>query len=256
MDRDLRRLLFASGTLLVLLFVGRAVIGSVWDDGDLRKSVAGLRRALSAGGEACERPDRADLEAATQRVTQWRQQLESLVPLLGYVRPPEFDVPAGASPDLRYIEVLRREQDDLVQAARYVGKSVPPDLGMPVPNPTGLEDVLAALRSLHIVHLTVEAALAAGVDAVDAIRVPTALGARRDDGGFVKARKVEFELVGAPAALHRTLATLAAGSPWLGLDDVRLEGLDEDGARARCRLSVVSVTLDGEAPVRPTAGKR
>ena len=250
MDKDLRRLVFTSVALIVVLFVGRTIIGSIWDDGEMRRSVAGFRRSLTGSGDAALRPDRADMVAAAGLVTALDEQLEGLVPRLAYVRPPEFDVPAGASPDLHYIEVLRREQDDLVQAARYIGKSVPQDLGMPVPNPTGLEDVLSALRALHVVHLVVSAGLDAGIDSVDAIRVPPAPRRRGADSGFLKKHPVEFDLVGSPAALRETLTTVASGDPYVALDDVRLEALDEDGETLRCRLSAAILSIDPDQTVR------
>ena len=247
MDADLRRLLFAAVGLGLLLFVGRAVVDSVWDDTALRRSVIGLRRSLASGGDAAERPDRADRVAAADRATELSERLDALVPAVQYERPEAFDVPSSASPDLRYIEVLRREQQELVDAARFVGRSVPRDLGMPVPNPTGLEDVLDALRALHVVHCVVDAALEAGVDAVDAIRVPPAVRGRREEAGFLRARPVEFELVGSPASLREALGLVVDGEPWLALDDVRLQALDEDGQRLRCRLQVASVSVDVEA---------
>ncbi len=246
MDRGTRRLVFCAATLLVGLFLGRTVVGALWDDAPLRRAVASHRASLSRGGDAGERPDRADVEAARALAAVLDARLEALLPALAWERPAAYDVPPGASPDLAYIDALRREQDALVRAARYVGRSVPADLGMPVPNPTGLEDVLEALRALHVVHLVVTAGLDAGIDAVDAIRVPPR-GARRRQAGFLDAHPVEFDLTGAPAAVHRLLRALAEGETWLLLDEVRLEALDEDGETVRCRMRVATVDVDPDA---------
>lgn len=250
MDKQLRQLVLTALSLLVVLFVGRTVVGAFWDDQALRQSVAGLRRSLARGGEASKRPDRAAVTAATGLASELDTELEELLPRLDYERPPEFDVPGGSSPDLRYIEVLRREQDALVKAARFIGKSVQPDLGMPVPNPTGLEDVLNALRALHVVHLVVSAGFEADIDSVDSIRLPPENRRGSSTAGFLKKQPVEFDIVGSPRALREMLAAVVSGEPWLALDDVRMEALDEDGDAARCRMTVSSVSVDREAPVR------
>jgi hypothetical protein len=251
MDKDVRRLVLTALSLLVALFVGRTVVGTFWDDEGLRRSVAGLRRSLGRGGEAFKRPERAVMAAASQVVSDLDATLEELIPRLQYVRPPEFDVPSDSSPDLRYIEVLRREQDALVRAARFIGKSVPQDLGMPVPNPNGLEDVLTALRALHVVHLVVSAGFDADIDRVDAIQIPAVKRRGASVGGFLKKSPVEFDVIGSPRALRDMLAALVSGGTWLALDEVRLEALDEDGDSARCRMTVSSVSIDTSATVRP-----
>ncbi len=256
MEKEARRLLLTAISLIVLLFVGRTVVGALWDDTELRRSVDGLRRSLSRGGEAGRRPERADMAAARDVAQRLRTELDELLPRIHSVRPGDFDVPSDVSPDLRYIEVLRREQDELVKTARYLGKSVPPGLGMPVPNPTGLEDVLAALRALHVVHLVVGAALDSDVRAVDSIRLQAVSRRSGTRGSFLTRHAVDFELSGSPGSLHMLLSALVATETWLALDDVRLDVLDENGQSARLRLSVASVSVDAELLDGLVAGGR
>jgi hypothetical protein len=116
-------------------------------------------------------------------------------------------------------------------------------------NPTGMEDVMRALRSLHVVHVVVEAALAAGVDAVDDIKVPVVSRKARADTGFVRGHRVEFDLHGTPAAVRGTLAKIAGGTPWLALDDLRLDSTDEDGARVKCHFSASALAIDPTQPM-------
>lgn len=249
MDRDLRRLLLTGAALLLALFTGRAVIAALYDDEDLARQAAALRARLRAGGEAEARPRREDLRELADLRDALQARLAELLPELRYEQPPEFSVPAGASPDLQYVEILRREQQALVKGAAFVGRSVPSNLGMPDLNPTGLEEVLRTLRSLHVVHLVVAAALEAGVDSVDEIRLPPAARRAQEAPGFLRLQRVEFTLRGPPRSVRDTLAALAAGRPWLALDDVRLEGADADGARVTCRFSAALVTVDEEQPV-------
>lgn len=247
MDQDLRRLALTGLAALVFLFVGRAVLGSIFDDETAARSVALVQRKLVTGGEAGMRPDSDELRDVTALREELRSTLSELLPRLEYVQPAEFSVPDGTSADLRYIDVLRREQAELVQGARYIGRSVPNDLGMPVPNPTGLEEVRDALRALHVVHQVVTAALASGVSSVEAIRIPQA-GRRRVKGGsLLRQHPVEFELLGTPAAVRETLRSVVHGSPWLALDEVRLEVQDVDGESLRCRMTVAAVSFDREA---------
>ena len=49
------------------------------------------------------------------------------------------------------------------------------------------------------------------------------------------------------ACPQKLFAVVVDGEPWLALDDVRLQALDEDGQRLRCRLQVASVSVDVEA---------
>src|SRR4030095_13107376 len=105
------------------------------------------------------------------------------------------------------------------------------NLCMPNLTPTGLEDVLRTLRSLHIVHEVVSAAIAAGVDSVDEIRLPAVARRSQESAGFLRLHQVEVPLRGTPGAVRDTLAKLTAGPPWLALDDVRIESADPDGAR-------------------------
>jgi len=249
MDRELRRLLLVAAALVVLLFTGRAVIAALYDGEDLARQAVALRAKLRPGGEAESRPDRADLRALAELRDTLQARLDELLPAVRYEQPPEFSVAPGGSPDLQYVEILRREQQALVKGAAFVGRSVPTNLGMPDLNPTGLEDVLRTLRSLHVVHVVVTAALAAGVDSVDEIRLPAAARRAQDAPGFLRLHKVDFVLRGPPRAVRDTLAALAGGAPFLALDDLRLESADADGTRVTCRFSAAAVTVDETQPV-------
>lgn len=244
MDKDVRRLVVSGLALLVFLFVGRAVIGSLFDDAGARRAALSARNGLAGVGAA--RPDSgaaAQLRALRESL---HQQLSELVPRLAYERPPDFDVPAGRSADLFFLEALRREQEALVQAARFRGKSVPFELGMPVPNPTGTEDVLAALQALHVVHLVVSAALDADCAAIDAMQMVSG-GRRRRQDELLRTHGVEFDLRGSPRAVQQTLAAIVSGRPYLALDEVQIEADDDDGESLRCRLVVAAVSFDREA---------
>ncbi|HZL99703.1 MAG TPA: hypothetical protein VFD43_05560 [Planctomycetota bacterium] len=249
MDRELRRLIVVGAALAVALFTGRAVIGALWDADDAGRQASAMRAKLRAGAEAGSRPSREDLAEVTRLREELSARLEQLLPALAYSQPAEFGVGPGESPDLRYIEVVRREQELLVKGAAFAGQAVPGNLGLPELNPTGLEDVLRTLRSLHVAHVVVSAALAAGVDSIDAIKMPTAARKQRSESGFLRTHRVEFELAGAPRAVRDALAAIAAGTPYLALDDVRIESKDEDGAKVVCRFAASAVLVDAEQPV-------
>jgi hypothetical protein len=249
MDRDLRRLIIVAVALLVVLFTGRAVISALYDEEQAMRSSLGMLRKLRSGGEADSRPDRAAMSELAALREELREELDARLPELAYELPPEFDVPAGQSPDLRYIEVVRREQELLVKGGAYVGRSVPSNLGLPDLNPTGLEDVLRTLRSLHIVHVVVLAGLESGVGAFDEIEMPTVGRRRRAESGFVRTHRVEFEVRGEPRAIRDMLAAIAGGRPYLAVDDVRIESLDEDGTRVTCRFAAAALLIDPEQPV-------
>jgi hypothetical protein len=246
MDKDVRRIALTGLAVVVFLFVGRAVIGSLFDDESAARSVSLVQRKLLTGGEAGSRPDPTVLSQAGALRNELRDTLAGLIPELEYEQPEEFSVPEGASPDLRYIEVLRREQEHLVQGARFIGKSVPSDLGMPVPNPTGMEEVRDALRAMHLVERVVTAALAADVAAVDSIRLPSGPRRRAKGGELVRTHPVEIEFHGSPRAVQDTLRAVVTGEPWMALDEVRIDSEDEDGKLIRCRMTVAAVTLDRE----------
>ncbi|MHC5212249.1 MAG: hypothetical protein ACYTG2_16145 [Planctomycetota bacterium] len=249
MDRDLRRLVIVAAVLIVLLFTGRGVISALYDQDMAMRQALAMRNKLRSGGEAESRPPRnvmADTRALREALS---EELDALLPRMQYTQPEEFQVGPGESPDLRYIEIVRREQELLVKGAAFVGRSVPSNLGMPDLNPTGLEDVLRTLRSLHIAHVVVSAALDAGVDAVDEIKIPTTARRQRSEAGFVRTHRVDFELHGAPRAVRDALAGIADGMPYLALDDVRLESVDDDGARVRCRFGAVALLIDPEQAV-------
>ncbi|RKY19171.1 MAG: hypothetical protein DRQ55_11360 [Planctomycetota bacterium] len=246
MDQDVRRIALTGLAVLVFLFVGRAVLGSIFDDEGGARAVALVQRKLVRGGEAGSRPDPAAMSRASAQRTELRDTLAELLPRISYTQPQEFSVPEGASADLAYIQVLRREQQNLVQGARFIGKSVPLDLGMPVPNPTGLEEVRDALRALHVVQRVVSSALAADVAAVDSIRLPKGPRRRAKGGELVRTHAVEFELHGSPRSVHETLRAVVSGEPWLALDEVRIEAQNDDGTLVSCRMTVAAVSLDRE----------
>ncbi|MCB9899221.1 MAG: hypothetical protein H6825_14545 [Planctomycetes bacterium] len=248
MDKDLRRLVVVGVALVVVLFVGRVLLDAFLSDDMAQRNVSKFSSALSTGA-ASKRPPRSAMDEAVRLRDALETELDEVLPRLAYVQPPEFSVASDASADLRYVEVLRREQGALVNESRFLGKSVPLDLGMPVPNPTGLEDVLAALRAMHVVHLVVTAAVASDVDAVEAIKVPTSRRRGRQESGFLRTAPVEFDLRGTPAAVRRTLGALVDGEIYLALDDVSLESVDEDGERVRCHFSAATVDVDPEAIV-------
>ena len=243
MDKDVRRLLVTALSLVVFLFVGRAVIGSVFDDAGERRAALSARNGLTGAGAA--RPQSAAAAQLRGLRGSLYDQLAELIPRLAYARPASFDVPSGRSADLFFLDALRREQEALVQSARFLGKSVPFDLGMPVPNPTGTEDVLGALQALHVVHLVVNAALDADCAAIDGIQMVSGGGHRRQ-AEMVRTHGVKFDLRGSPAAVQEMLRTLVGGEPYLALDDVQIESLDENGELLRCRLVAAVVSFDRE----------
>ena len=249
MDRELRRTLLVAVGIVVVLFTGRAIIGALYDDDDMMRQAATLAAKLRSGGEAEGRPKREDMTALSALRDELQARLDELLPQVRYVQPAEFSVGAGGSPDLDYVDILRREQQALVKGAAYVGRSVPSNLGMPDLNPTGLEDVLRTLRSLHVVHAVVRAAIDAGVDSVDEIRLPSTARRGQEATGFLRLHKVEFLLRGAPRAVRETRARIAGGTPWLALDDVRLESVDQDGTRVTCRFAAATVMVDESLPV-------
>jgi hypothetical protein len=249
MDRDLRRVVIVGLALAVALFTGRLVIAALYDQDLAIRQALSMRSKLRTGGEADSRPPRAVLDAARTLRDDLALRLESLLPRMAYEQPEAFSIGPGESPDLRYIEIVRREQELLVKGAAFVGRSVPSNLGMPDLNPTGLEDVLRSLRSLHVVHVVVSAALAAGVDVVDEIKIPTSSRRQRSEAGFVRTHRVDFELHGTPRAVRDALAGIADGTPYLALDEVRIESVDEDGARVRCRFGAVALLIDTEQVV-------
>jgi len=254
MDRDVRRTLLVGAALVVALFTGRALISALYDEGDAVRQATSLRTKLRAGGEADSRPALPDMAAASALRDTLAGELVALVPALSYSQPEDFSVGPGESADLRYIEIVRREQELLVKGGAFKGQSVPSNLGLPELNPTGLEDVLRTLRSLHVVHLVVQAGLKAGIEGVDEIRVPPATRKGKAEAGFVRQQKVDFELHGSPAAVRGALGAIAGGSPWLALDDVRLERLDDDGAQRRARFSAAALTIDPALALAPEAG--
>src|SRR5262245_19041801 len=211
MDRELRRLIIVGAALAVALFTGRALIGALWDADEATRQALLMRAKLKSGGEAGTSPSREHLAEVTRLREELSGQLEQLVPAMSYSQPAEFSVGPGESPDLRYIEVVRREQEALVKGAAFAGRSVPSNLGLPELNPTGLEDVLRTLRSLHVVHVVVGAALASGVDAVDSIKLPTVSRKQSTETGFLRTHRVEFELAGPPRVVRDALAAIAPG---------------------------------------------
>lgn len=244
MDRELRGLVvFALGALIVL-FSGRTIISSMYDDAGVARQVAALRSKLR--GEAAAKPTRAALADMADLRADLDRRLQEAIEGLSYELPEDFSVAPGQSPDLAYIEIVRREQDALVKGAAFIGKSVPSNLGLPELNPTGLEDVLRSLRTLHVVHQVVTAALAADVDAVDEIRVPPASRRSRAESGFVRGHRVEFELRGRPEAVRAALAGIVGREPYLALDELHLEQADPDGERVICRFAAVALSLDAE----------
>jgi hypothetical protein len=249
MDRELKRVILVGLGLVVLLFGGRMIIGSIWDESSVTRQLAAFRNRLRSGGEADSRPERREIQRMAALRDELTGKLELSVARIGYTLPEAFTVRSGESPDLRYIEIVRREQDELVKGAAFVGKSVPSNLGLPELNPTGLEDVLRALRSLHMVHGVVSVALDADVDAVDDIRLPTLNRRARAEGGFLRNHDVEFELHGSSRSVRDTLAGIVALDPYLALSDVRLEAEDPDGERIRCRFTARAVIVDPEQAV-------
>ncbi len=252
MDRELRRLLFIAAGIVVALFTGRAVIGALYDEVGTGRQVAALRAKLRSGGEADGRPSRPEMERMARLREALELRLESALARVAYTLPEEFSLRSGDSPDLRYIELVRREQDRLVKGAAFVGKSVPSNLGLPELNPTGREDVLRTLRSLHVVHVTVMAALAADVDAIDEIQVPVVGRRRKAESGYLRAHSVEFVVRGSSKAITTMLTDIVEGSTYLAIDDLRVETVDEDGERVICHFTVRGLSIDPEQD--PSAG--
>lgn len=255
MDRDVRRVLLVGLGLLVVLFTGRTVVGALYDD---EAAATRVSRELSSlrSGDASAEPSASDRAAARELLADLRERLDAALPVVAFTLPDDFALRPGDSPDLRYIEVLRREQDALVQRARFVGREVPSNLGMPELNPTGAADVTHALRALAVVHRVVEAALDAEVDAVREIDVVPQRRRRRDDVGFLRSHGVTFVVEGEVGALRDTLAAIVAGAPYLALDDVEIEPLRRDEDLLAARFTAQAVLVDPEQTVLDDGGTR
>lgn len=248
MDRDLRRVLLVGFGLLIALFTGRTIVGALYDDAAAARQVSRELSSLRSGDASAE-PSTSDRNAASARLTDLEDRLEAAIPQVRYALPDDFAVRAGDSPDLRYIEVLRREQDALVRRARFVGRAVPSNLGMPELNPTGASDVTHALRALHIVNRVVVAALDAEVDAVAEIDVVPQRRRRREDVGFVRRHGVTFEIHGDADSLRDTLAAVVEGEPYLAVDDVEIAPVRRDDEKLAARFTASAIVVDEEQRV-------
>ncbi len=253
MDRDLRRVVLIGLGLLVALLTGRTIVGALYDDVAAEKRVTRELSSLRTGDASAE-PSTADRNTANGALVDLEDRLEVAIPHVHYTLPEDFSVRSGDSPDLRYIEVLRREQDALVRRARFVGRSVPSNLGMPELNPTGLEDVTHSLRALHVIHRVVTAALDAGVGEVVEIDVVAQRRRRREDVAFLRRFSVDFVLQGKVDALREALAGVVEGEPYLALSEVEIEPVARDSETLRARFKAHAIVLDPEQSVLGEGG--
>lgn len=122
---------------------------------------------------------------------------------------PEFRMEKGVPATSRYFNLVERTRDELKRRAGRAGMALPSDLGMPAVAPTKEVELARYLEALDAVEQTVQCALLAGCERIDAIRVKldsNLLSGKPNEG--IERTTVEFKLVGSSLPMARLLTLL------------------------------------------------
>ncbi len=249
-----RKFILGVGCAVVVVLIGKGVVGSVWD---AQAAARGVERHAS-GLRREEAPRAAEVSAVTGENTALGARLEELYARLAYVTKEDYVLPKNEpNPDLLYNAIRGRAREQLVDFAARRNIRVNDSLGLPDYTPSGREAIQRYLRGLSIVEQVVSAAIVAEVRAVDGIEIVERKGRARQKGeAFVDPLEVRFEIAGTTAAIAELVEDLVRGEEqFLCVEDFLIE---TDSKKALgltvLKLAVSALTIDPEVQV--TGAKR
>jgi len=194
-----------------------------------------------------------------------RSSVERLSDAVVFRPRPGFRLEDGAgSPSNQYLRALTRVRERLLPLASRAGTTVDPGLGMPELSPTRESEIVRYLEALDVVDTFVRAAVAAGVSAIEDVRVRLDPGLSSRSGlgaglGAVERTRVAVSVSGDSRALAALLASSqrpmedADGPIEGGLrSPLRIDSLEMANAR-RARGETVRVDATFVVPRRTQA---
>ncbi|MBI4878204.1 MAG: hypothetical protein HY812_00890 [Planctomycetes bacterium] len=249
-----RRFILGVGCAVVLVLIGKGVVGSIWDAPAAARGVerhaSGLRRE--------EAPRAAEVAAVTGESSALAARLEELYARLAFVTEERYLLPKNEpNPDLLYNAIRGQAREDLVEFAARRNIRVKDTLGLPDYTPDGKEAIQRYLRGLCVVEQVVSAAIVAEVRAVDGIEIVEKKGrARQKSEVFVEPLEVRFEIAGTTAAIAELIDSLVrGGEQFLCVEDFMIEpDQGKSSGLTVLKLTVSALTID--PAVQVTGAKR
>jgi hypothetical protein len=248
-----KRFILGVGAALLVFFIATRILNAMYVrpmkrlDMSTESASAKLRRrpAPTSGDLREQRKIGADLD----------ERLAAVESRVAFEVDPSFVLAPGSDFDLVYNDRFREVRDEVMGRAAVDGVMIDPSFGMPESTPSERAEVQRILKALDVIRDVLDRALAAGVDSVPEIRVPSA--GRK---GFLAARtyleeiRAEFEVTGDADAVMALVASLQTTGRFLTVREARGEQLDpRNPGRVRVRLEIVALEIDPDAPALEVA---
>jgi hypothetical protein len=243
---------FVLGVLgaLVLFAIARSVVKSIYTDDintktrEIARSIGELKKPMYTGNDL----DRAE------------EQNEALLSAAAILREATDFVPRTAfaldssrgSASAQYLRSLGEVREGLLRLAGRANMQLDSSLGLPVLSPTRDVEIERYLGGMDVVDQLVRAAIAAGVDRTEQLRIVLDPGLRSRSGvGKVERTRVSCTLIGTSLALERLLNATQRPDAGRSLHIAEIEMHPsrgkEDEVRLDLTLLIARVTAEEEA---------
>lgn len=217
-----RRFILGVGAGLLVLVVGKVVIGTMWD----ATGAGSAASARLAKLNKVETVQKSELSAVLGANTRDGERIDELSQRMRFKPDPRYVLDKNEkTPDLRFTEIRSQATEALVDVAARGNIRVDETLGLPPFTPAGREAIQRYLLGLNVVQEVVESAILADVRSVDTIEVIDARGKKsKDKRQLAEALTVKFKISGSAAALSELVSLIVRDADqFLSIEDVSIE---------------------------------
>jgi hypothetical protein len=242
-----RRFILGVGAGLLVLIVGKVVIGTVWNaDAAVGGATARLQKLNKA-----DTVQKSELSAVLGATTKYGERLGELTERMRFKPDARYLLDKNdKTPDLRFTEIRSQATEALVDVAARGNIRVDESLGLPPFTPAGREAIQRYLLGLNVVQEVVESAILADVRAVDSIEIIDARGKKtKDKRQLAETLTVKFKISGTPSALSELVSLIVRDQEqFLSIEDANIE-VDKKKANgfATMQLTVSALIFEADA---------
>ncbi|MFO0984945.1 MAG: hypothetical protein U1E76_24985 [Planctomycetota bacterium] len=237
-------------TALLVLLIGRTIIGSTYDWQAARAGRDADNRELAK----IETVPSSRLKELVNERTALEQRTQALATQLTFQVGSDYKLAAtDRMAQSTYFELVDRKKEQLVIAPARLDITVPDNLGMPEAAPGDREEVARTLVALNVVNNVVEYAVAARVKRIVKIKYDSSAAARLKRQGFIGELTVHFEIEGTGRVLSDFFEILATApqrsEPFLHVAQGSDLKADSTGDLVRATFDVKALSVDLERSV-------
>ena len=231
---------------VVVFTVAYMIIDSSFSN-EIRSNVARTRTAKRRA--KAQELDRGVLKSVERRLGEVEVELQELERELAYRPSPGFTlVGVTRAPDIYFNEMVQKLLKERVEPAASLDIRIPADLGLGSITPKTAQEREWYLNGLDVVSRCCLAGMAAGVEAIEPIRIAKmpkkSRTSRNEVTPYLRPLTVKMTVKGKPSAIDNMLRDIMLPGSRLSIAKARITSMDQTGKRRQTFVDESIVVMD------------